>query len=110
MESQAAFDSAILFGVPRSPLLSLVQFRHANLNPYSQGPAYVVGNSYATTQVARYKTWGRVRVLIFSLIWTFPTWSTNSASNTLINLRETIFQYAFPMGFGEFGHGCRNGP
>ena len=65
MESQAAFDSAILFGVPRSPLLSLVQFRHANLNPYSQGPAYVVGNSYATTQVARYKTWGRVRRIDF---------------------------------------------
>jgi hypothetical protein len=65
MEGQAAFDSAIMFGVPRTPLLSLVQFRHANLNPYSQGPAYVVGNSYATTQVARYKTWGRVRRIDF---------------------------------------------
>jgi hypothetical protein len=65
MEPQVAFDSAIMFGVPRSPLLSLVQFRHANLNPYSQGPAYIVGNSYATTQVARYKTWGRVRRIDF---------------------------------------------
>ena len=56
MESQAAFDSAILFGVPRSPLLSLVQFRHANFKIIFARPAYVVGNSYATTQVARYKT------------------------------------------------------
>ena len=65
MEGQVAFDAAIMFGVPRSPLLSLMQFRHANLNPYSQGPAYVIGNSYATTQVARYKTWGRVRRIDF---------------------------------------------
>ena len=54
-----------LFEIPRSPMLSLMQFRHANLNPYSHSPAYMVGNSYATPQVGRYKKWGRVRRLSF---------------------------------------------
>ena len=54
-----------LFEVPRSPMLSIMQFRHANMNPYSHSPAYVVGNSYATPQVGRYKKWGRVRRLLF---------------------------------------------
>ena len=54
-----------LFEVPRSPMLSLMQFRHANLNSYSHSPAYLIGNSYATPQVGRYKKWGRVRRLIF---------------------------------------------
>lgn len=54
-----------LFEVPRSPMLSIMQLRHANMNPYSHSPAYVLGNSYATPQVGRYKKWGRVRRLLF---------------------------------------------
>ena len=56
-------ENAVLFDLPRSPLLSIAQFKHANLNNYSHGPAYIVGNSYATPQVGRYKTWARVRAL-----------------------------------------------
>jgi hypothetical protein len=44
-------------------MLSIAQFKHANLSSYSHAPSYMVGNSYATTQVSRYKTWARVRAL-----------------------------------------------
>ena len=56
-------DRAIMFDLPRSPLLSIAQFKHANLNNYSHGPSYIIGNSYASPQVGRYKTWARVRAL-----------------------------------------------
>jgi hypothetical protein len=56
-------DNAVLFEVPSAPMLSILQFRHANFNDYSHGPSYVLGNSYATPQVARYKTWGRVKAI-----------------------------------------------
>jgi hypothetical protein len=54
-----AEERAILFEIPDSPMLSIFQFRHANLNNYSHGPSYALGNSYASPQVARYKTWGK---------------------------------------------------
>ena len=54
-----------LFDVPRQPMLSIAQFQHANLSWYSHSPAYIVGNSYATGQVARYKKWGRVSRIIW---------------------------------------------
>ena len=56
-------DSAVMFDLPRSPLLSIAQFKHANLNNYSHSPSYIIGNSYASSQVGRYKTWARVRAL-----------------------------------------------
>ena len=56
-------NTAAMFDLPRSPLLSVGQLKHANLNNYSHGPAYVIGNSYASPQVGRYKTWARVRAL-----------------------------------------------
>ena len=56
-----AEDNAVLFDVPVSPMLSILQLRHANLSDYSHGSSYILGNSYATSQVARYKTWGRVK-------------------------------------------------
>ena len=62
---QAGARGAILFGVPREPMLSMIDFRHANLNYYLQSSAYQVGNSYASTQLGRYKTWGRVRRIDF---------------------------------------------
>ena len=61
--TMGASASAVMFDLPRTPLLSLGQLKHANLNNYSHGPAYIVGNSYASPQVGRYKTWARVRAL-----------------------------------------------
>ena len=37
-----------------------MQYRHASLNNYLHGPSYALGNSYATTQVARHRSWGRM--------------------------------------------------
>ena len=54
-----------LYDVPRQPMLSIGQFRHANLNWYSHSPAYVVGNSYATGQVSRFKKSGKVSRIIW---------------------------------------------
>ena len=51
-------------------MLSIFQFRHANLNNYSHGPSYAFGNSYASPQVARYKTWGKMKG--FSMQPKFP--------------------------------------
>ena len=56
-------EEAVLFDVPTSPMLSILQLRHANLSDYSHAPSYILGNSYATPQVSRYKTWGRVRTI-----------------------------------------------
>lgn len=56
-----AEKNAIMFEVPKSPLLSLLQFRHANLNNYSHGPSYPFGNSYASPLVPRYQTWGKMK-------------------------------------------------
>ena len=55
--------SASLFEIPSSPMLSILQLRHANLNDYVHSPSYILGNSYANPQVGRYKTWGRVRAI-----------------------------------------------
>ena len=52
---------AVLFDVPKGKLLSLFQYRHANFNNYLHGPTYALGNSYASTQVARHRSWGRVQ-------------------------------------------------
>ena len=62
--SMPVVNRAVLFELPRSPMLSLLQLRHANLSDYSHSPSYILGNSYATTQVGRYKTWGRVRSVV----------------------------------------------
>lgn len=54
---------AVVFEVPKAKPLSLLQYRHANLNSYLHGPSYALGNSYATTQVARHRPWGRVQAI-----------------------------------------------
>jgi len=43
--------NVVLFDVPRSPLVSLGQFQHAQLARYSFEPGFVVGNSYANPRV-----------------------------------------------------------
>ncbi len=42
----------ILYDVPRSPLISIGQFQHAQLSRYNFEPGYVVGNSYANPRIA----------------------------------------------------------
>ena len=59
---------ASLFEIPTSPMLSILQLRHANLNDYAHSPSYILGNSYANPQVGRYKTWGRVRAIAWKPI------------------------------------------
>ncbi len=53
-------SAAVLFETPSNRPLSLLQYRHANLNNYLHGPSYAIGNSYASIQVARHRTWARV--------------------------------------------------
>jgi len=55
--------SAVLFEIPKVKPLSLIQYRHANLNSYLHGPSYAVGSSYASTQVARHRPWGRMQAI-----------------------------------------------
>jgi hypothetical protein len=52
---------AVLFEIPKGKILSILQYRHANLNNYLHGSSYSLGNSYASTQVARHRSWGRVQ-------------------------------------------------
>lgn len=89
-KSQSGSNRAILFGVPRDPMLSLIDFRHANLNYYLQGSSYVVGNSYASTQVGRYKTWGRVRQIDFQ-----PHADMNPRG------QDARFSFVVPTPFGD---------
>ena len=60
----SAENRAVLFEIPSAPMLSMLQFRHANLSDYTHGPSYILGNSYANPQVGRYKSWGRVRTIL----------------------------------------------
>lgn len=41
----------MIYDIPRSPLVSLGQFQHANLTRYSHEPGFVVGNSYADLKI-----------------------------------------------------------
>jgi len=55
---------AVLFEVSAEKKLSILQYRHSNLNNYLHGPSYALGNSYASTQVARHRSWGRVQNIV----------------------------------------------
>lgn len=46
----------IVYDVPRTPLLSIGQFQHANLSRYNHEPGFVVGNSYANPRIPPDKT------------------------------------------------------
>ena len=43
--------NAIVYDVPRSPLVSVGQFQHAQLSRYNFEPGFVVGNSYANPRI-----------------------------------------------------------
>ncbi len=42
---------AMIYDVPRSPLVSIGQFQHAQLSRYSFEPGFIVGNSYADMKI-----------------------------------------------------------
>lgn len=44
-------NHVILYDVPRSPLVSIGQFQHAQLSRYQFEPGFVVGNSYANPRI-----------------------------------------------------------
>ena len=44
-------NNVIVYDVPRSPLVSLGQFQHAQLSRYNYEPGFVVGNSYANPRI-----------------------------------------------------------
>jgi hypothetical protein len=43
--------NVIIYDVPRSPLVSIGQFQHAQLSRYNFEPGFVVGNSYANPRI-----------------------------------------------------------
>ncbi len=43
--------NVMIYDVPRSPLVSIGQFQHAQLSRYSHEPGFVVGNSYADLKI-----------------------------------------------------------
>ena len=44
-------NHVVLYDVPRSPLISIGQFQHAQISRYNFEPGYVVGNSYANPRI-----------------------------------------------------------
>jgi hypothetical protein len=86
MEPEAnGIQNASLFDIPTSPMLSILQLRHANLSDYSHAPSYILGNSYATSQVGRYKTWGRMRAISKEIENNRFSIGHNEASQTIWN-------------------------
>ena len=93
--SMSGADSAVLFDLPRAPLLSIAQFKHANLNNYAHGPAYILGNSYATPQVGRHKMWTRFNSVKMEVL---------GAPNIQALINEFNFDYKYPSKGGNGGY------
>ncbi|MBL6917043.1 MAG: hypothetical protein ISR37_05465, partial [Balneolaceae bacterium] len=95
-------DTAVMFDLPREPLLSIGQFKHANLNHYSHGPSYIFGNSYATPQVGRHKTWTRFSALKQHV--THAQGSKGKVGGTEIQkmINKLNFDYTIPGGTLSF--------
>ncbi len=49
--TSAGQNHAVIYDVPRSPLVSIGQFQHAQLSRYNFEPGFVVGNSYANPRI-----------------------------------------------------------
>ena len=92
--SMSGANSAILFDLPRAPLLSIAQFKHANLNNYAHGPAYILGNSYATPQVGRHKLWTRFNSVKMEVL---------GVPNIQALINEFNFVYDYPRINGQSG-------
>ena len=87
--SMSNADTAVLFDLPRSPLLSIAQFKHANLNNFAHGPAYILGNSYASPQVGRHKMWTRFNSVKMEV---------DGSPNIQALVNEFNFSYQLPGG------------
>jgi len=61
-----AVKNAVLFETPKETTLSILQYRHANLNSYLHGPSYALGNGYASTQVGRHRSYGRNQTIMYA--------------------------------------------
>ena len=72
-------------------MLSILQFRHANLSDYTHG-FYILGNSYANPQVGRYKSWGRVRTILQDPVFRMDISNNWAASEMLASI--PVFNYA----------------
>ena len=86
-------NRAVLFEIPSAPMLSILQFRHANLSDYTHGPSYILGNSYANPQVGRYKSWGRVRTILQDPVFPRMDISNNWAASTKYLQAYQMFNY-----------------
>ena len=89
----SAENRAVLFEIPSAPMLSMLQFRHANLSDYTHGPSYILGNSYANPQVGRYKSWGRVRTILQDPVFPRMDISNNWAASTKYLQAYQMFNY-----------------
>lgn len=49
--TSAGQNHSVIYDVPRSPLVSIGQFQHAQLSRYNFEPGFVVGNSYANVRI-----------------------------------------------------------
>lgn len=89
-----AQKKTVLFETPSSgPVLSLFQYRHANLNSYLHGPSYALGNSYATTQVGRHRSYGRVQTIQYA-----PTSERDLSVDQIaemFKMQKKVFEQAF---------------
>ena len=65
-----------------------MQYRHANLNSYLHGPTYALGNSYASTQVARHNSYGRVQTIQYA-----PTSARGLTSSEIENMDKMQNEY-----------------
>lgn len=79
---------AVLFDLPRQPLLSLGSLQHLNLSFFGNSPSFAIGNSYATSLVSRSRKWTR-----YNQIRTIPLGgsgtgrrSGNEHQNTIVDL------------------------
>ena len=86
---------AVLFEIPKGKILSILQYRHANLNNYLHGPTYSLGNSYASTQVARHRSWGRVQNIEKR---PHSEGGLNSVGGNIISEKEAISYYKSVLG------------
>lgn len=91
--TMSAENRAVLFEIPSAPMLSMLQFRHANLSDYTHGPSYILGNSYANPQVGRYKSWGRVRTVLQDPVFPRMDIANNWASNSQYLQAYQMFNY-----------------
>jgi len=81
---------AVLFDVPRQPLMSLASLQHVNLCYFGNSPSYAIGNSYATTLVSRNRKWTR-----FNQLYIVPLDYPGSPARLNNDHQNTIIDYSY---------------